>query len=83
MLLKRGTLSLIVLLAAQPGWAAIDETKLLDLTIQVQNQLLPPPKQWGFRLDLWQNPWVISEYYKVKPWSNEHKTLLKGYRETR
>ena len=31
MLLKRGILSLIVLLAAQPGWAGIDETKLIDL----------------------------------------------------
>ena len=32
-----------------------------------------------YRLDLWQNPWVIAEYYKVKPWSDEHKLLLKKH----
>jgi hypothetical protein len=31
MLLKRGVLGLIVLLAAQPAWAGIDEAKLIDL----------------------------------------------------
>ena len=38
MLLKRGFLSLIVLLAAQPGWAGIDETKLIDLTYALDEQ---------------------------------------------
>jgi hypothetical protein len=51
----------------------------LQLTINVQNQLLPKPHDWSFRLDLWQNPWVIAEYYKVKPWSDEHKQLLKKH----
>jgi hypothetical protein len=45
----------------------------------VQNQSLPKPHDWTFRLDLWQNPWVIAEYYKVKPWSDEHKQLLKKH----
>lgn len=48
----------------------------LQLEINVQNHLLPKPHDWTFRLDLWQNPWVIAEYYKVKPWSDEHKLLL-------
>ncbi len=52
---------------------------VLNITIQVQNQLLPKPHDWNFRLDLWQNPWVIAEYYKVKPWSEEHKILLKKH----
>ncbi len=51
----------------------------LTLALQVQNQLLPPPKDWSFRLDLWQNPWVLAEYYKVKPWSAEHVSLLKEH----
>jgi len=51
----------------------------LQLQINVQNQLLPKPHDWTFRLDLWQNPWVIAEYYKVKPWSDEHKQLLKKH----
>jgi hypothetical protein len=54
-------------------------TIILKLTIKVQNQTLPSPHDWTFRLDLWQNPWVIAEYYKVKPWSDEHKALLKRH----
>ena len=51
----------------------------LQLAIKVQNQSLPKPHDWAFRLDLWQNPWVIAEYYKVKPWSDEHTQLLKKH----
>ena len=51
----------------------------LQLSINVQNQLLPKPHDWSYRLDLWQNPWVIAEYYKVKPWGDEHKALLKKH----
>jgi hypothetical protein len=51
----------------------------LQLAINVQNQSLPKPHDWSFRLDLWQNPWVIAEYYKVKPWSEEHTQLLKKH----
>lgn len=48
----------------------------LNLKIKVQDHSLPKPHDWKFRLDLWQNPWVIAEYYHVKPWSAEHITLL-------
>lgn len=51
----------------------------LQLAVSVQNQVLPKPRDWSYRLDLWQNPWVISEYYKVKPWGEEHKSLLKKH----
>lgn len=51
----------------------------LELKIKVQNILLPKPHDWTFRLDLWQNPWVIADYYHVKPWSEEHKALLKKH----
>ena len=51
----------------------------LNLTIRVQNQTLPKPHDWTFQLDLWQNPTVIAEYYQVKPWGEEHKTLLKKH----
>lgn len=51
----------------------------LQVAINVQNQSLPKPHDWSFRLDLWQNPWVIAEYYKVKPWSEEHTQLLKKH----
>lgn len=55
------------------------QTVVLNLFIKVQNQILPKPHDWSFRLDLWQNPWVIAAYYKVKPWSTEHVILLKEH----
>jgi len=32
----------------------------LNLRINVQHHVLPKPRDWKFRLDLWQNPWVIA-----------------------
>jgi hypothetical protein len=51
----------------------------LQVNITVQKQVLPDPCDWKFRLDLWQNPWVIAWYYHVEPWSAEHKALLKKH----
>ncbi|HEX9511560.1 MAG TPA: glycoside hydrolase domain-containing protein, partial [Puia sp.] len=51
----------------------------LQVKIQVQNPLLPPPHDWKYRLDLWQNPWVIAWRNHVQPWSEEHKVLLKKH----
>jgi hypothetical protein len=56
-----------------------NESTVLDLNIRVQNQTLPKPHDWHYRLDIWQNPWVIADYYHVKPWSEEHKALLKKH----
>jgi hypothetical protein len=51
----------------------------LKIKIRVQGETLPKPHDWKFRLDIWQNPWVIAEYYHVRPWSEEHKALLKKH----
>ncbi len=51
----------------------------LPLKLTVQNQELPDPHDWKFRLDLWQNPWVVAWYYQLEPWSDEHKALLKKH----
>jgi len=53
--------------------------KSLAITIRVQPQLLPEPARWQYQLDLWQNPWIIAWYNHVKPWSEEHKALLKKH----
>lgn len=53
--------------------------KQLKLLVKVQDQTLPPPSQWKYRLDLWQNPWVIAEYNHLTPWSPEHKAMLKEH----
>lgn len=51
----------------------------LQLNIDVENQLLPPPHDWEYRLDLWQNPWVLAWDNHLEPWSEEHKLLLKKH----
>jgi hypothetical protein len=51
----------------------------LDITVVVQAQTLPQPKDWKFRLDLWQNPWVVAWHYDLEPWSAAHKALLKEH----
>lgn len=51
----------------------------LTLNITVQNQVLPYPKDWKYRLDLWQNPWAVAWYNHVEPWSEEHMTLLRQH----
>lgn len=53
--------------------------QLLNMEIKVQNQLLPLPKDWQYRLDLWQNPWAVAWYNHVDPWSLEHLVLLKQH----
>lgn len=40
---------------------------------------LPAPKDYTFHLDFWQQPYSVSRYYKVEPWSDEHLTLLRPY----
>ena len=41
----------------------------LKLNLQVKNRTLPPPSEWTFHLDLWQNPYAVSRYYNVEPFS--------------
>jgi hypothetical protein len=54
-------------------------TSTLNLNLNIQGQLLPKPTEWKHRLDLWQNPWVVAWKNNVKPWSEEHKQLLKKH----
>lgn len=51
----------------------------MHVSIHVQNQVLPAPHNWSFRLDLWQNPWIVAWYNRVEPWSPEHKAMLKKH----
>jgi len=55
------------------------ERVTLNIKIVVQKQELPKPHDWKYRLDLWQNPWVVAWYYQLEPWSDEHKALLKKH----
>ena len=53
------------------------KTKKFDLSLNVIDKVLPPAKDWNFHLDLWQNPYAVARFHNVKPWSQEHWTLLK------
>ncbi|HEY4110792.1 DUF4091 domain-containing protein [Puia sp.] len=53
--------------------------KSLPVNLEVQPPLLPPPHEWKYRLDLWQNPWVVAWDNHLQPWSAEHKSLLKKH----
>jgi hypothetical protein len=58
---------------------ALNYSKTLSLKINVQNLTLPPAGKWKFRLDLWQNPWVVAWVNNIEPWSDEHVMLLKEH----
>ncbi len=72
--------------AAQPGEyhgaLRIESSKhrvTLPATLKVQSLPLPQPRDWRFRLDLWQNPRVVAAFFRVPPWSNEHQALLRRH----
>lgn len=54
-------------------------SKTLAFSVEVQNMALPPPSDWYFHLDLWQNPFAVARFHKVPLWSQEHWDLLKPY----
>lgn len=47
-----------------------------EINLEVLSIVLPPPSEWSFHLDLWQNPWAVARYHHVQPWSPEHWLLL-------
>jgi|GEM_PF-156004 len=51
----------------------------LGFTVTVNPGILPPPKEWKFALDLWQNPYSVARMYHVKPWSDAHFKLMRPY----
>ena len=57
------------------------DKQTLNVSVRVQNKTLPPPSEWKYLLDLWQNPWAVAWSNNVEPWSDEHKALLKKHLE--
>ncbi len=51
----------------------------LKVNLVVLDKTLPEPKDYTFYLNLWQQPYAVSRYYGVEPWSDEHLELLKPY----
>lgn len=44
----------------------------LQMEVDVLNHTLPPPSQWKFHVDFWQNPYSVARYHQVPLWSKEH-----------
>ena len=51
----------------------------LGITVNVGQRTLPPPSEWAFHLDLWQNPYAVARYYQVTPWSKEHFDYMRPH----
>ena len=47
--------------------------------VNVLDRTLPVSKEWGFHLDLWQNPYAIARVHNVELWSKEHFDVLRPY----
>jgi hypothetical protein len=54
-------------------------SRALPVAITVAEAVLPPPDDWSFRLDLWQNPWAVAWHHQVEPWSAAHEALLRRH----
>ena len=52
---------------------------MLSYSIDVQNRVLPAPKDWTFHLDLWQNPYSVARVHGVNVWSKEHMDIMRPY----
>lgn len=48
-----------------------------DLKFRVVDHVLPPAKEWKYKLDLWQHPWAVARQSGVKPFSKEHFAVMK------
>lgn len=51
----------------------------LTLTVNVQPRVLPPPAQWAFHTDFWQQPYAVSRMEGLERWSPEHFEALRPY----
>lgn len=51
----------------------------LDFSFRVLDRTMPKPSETGFYVDFWQQPYAVSRYHGVEPWSREHLALLEPY----
>lgn len=51
----------------------------LPFEVEVLDAALPSGADIQFHLNLWQQPYSVSRYYGVEPWSDEHFRLLEPY----
>ena len=49
---------------------------VFTFSIEVLTRTLPPPSEWEFHLDLWQNPYAVARVLGVEPWTDAHWKAL-------
>ncbi len=49
------------------------------LAVEVLPAVLPAPVDWGFYLNIWQDPSAVARAHRVTVWSEEHWRLLERY----
>jgi len=47
--------------------------------LEVLPAVLPPPHEWRFHLNIWQDPTPVAKAHEVKLWSEEHWRILERY----
>lgn len=55
---------------------------MLSLQVNVVDRTLPKPSDWKFYLDLWQNPYAVSRYYRTGEWTKEHFDAMRPFMQT-
>ncbi len=53
--------------------------KRLPLEVELLSQQLSKPKDWGFHLDFWQNPYSVARWHRVELWSDAHLDAMRPY----
>lgn len=51
--------------------------RTLGIELEVIDQILPEPSEWGFHLDQWQHPSAIARVDSIPVWSDEHFEAMK------
>ncbi len=49
----------------------------VNVRLEVEPATLPAPTEWGVHLDLWQHPHAVARMHGVRPWSEEHFSLMR------
>lgn len=57
------------------------DTFTFELDLEVHDEVIPDPEDFLFNLDVWINPFAVSDYHEVDPWSEEHWEKLQPYLE--